>query len=120
MGVFGAKHADKALDIIDKLVVDKDKKQDLAAKVVERELEDGDLFTKRARPSIIYIGLFVILTEIFGIRFWMLTWMDATEIVLKQSNAMLEYFLFTWGGLVTIYIGGRTYEKRKQRLFNKN
>ena len=100
--------------------MDKDKKQALAASMVEKEMDNGDLFTRRARPAMMYFGMLVILSELFGLRFWMLTWMEAPEVVIKQSNAILEYFLFTWGGIAGIYIGGRSLEKSKMRLFQKS
>ena len=70
MGIFGGRPIDKGLSIIDKAVVDKDKRQELASSLVEKELDNGDLFTRRARPMLIYFGLFVILSELFGLRFW--------------------------------------------------
>ncbi len=76
-----------------------------------RNLERGNAF---------YFGLFLMFTEIFGVRFYFLSLMDMPDQVFKQSNAMLEYFIFTWGGLSTVYVGGRTYEKRKMKLFQKS
>ena len=119
MALLGKKQVDKGIDIIDKLVVDKDKKATLAAKLIESENNSGNLFTKLARPSIIYTGLIVILCEIFGVRLLILQNVEANEIMFKQSNAMMEYFIFTWGAICTAYIGGRTFEKTKMKWFNK-
>lgn len=120
MGLFGKKQVDKSLEIVDKLIVDKDKKAELAQDLITDENRAGSSYTRYARPSIIYFGLFLMFTEIFGVRYLCLSLMDMPEQVFKQSNAMLEYFIFTWGGLSTVYVGGRTYEKRKMKLFQKS
>jgi len=107
MGLFGKKQVDKSIDIVDKLVLDKDKKAELAHELITNENQTGSSFTRYARPAIIYFGLFLMFTEIFGVRFYFLSLMDMPEQVFKQSNAMLEYFIFTWGGLSTVYVGGK-------------
>lgn len=122
MPLFGSKKTaeavvgitDKTVDIVEKLVPDKDKKQEIASEIINNEMASGSGFVKFARPSIIYTGLIVILLEIFGIRLYIIDSIGG-ESVIKASNAMLEYFLFTWGGICSIYIGGRSYEKAKMR-----
>ena len=112
--------ANKSLEIVDKLVVDKDKKQDLASEVVQNEIVSGSSFVRNARPMIIYTGLVVILLEMFGIRLWILSNLDGAKNLVKHSNAILEYFLFTWGGMCSVYIGGRTFEKAKMRFMKRS
>ena len=119
-GLLGKKQIDNSSEIVDKLVTDKDKKQELAHELINSENKNGSSFTRNARPSIIYFGLFLMFTEIFGLRYLCLSHMNITPEVFKQSNAMLEYFIFTWGGLSTVYVGGRTLEKRKLKLFQKS
>ena len=116
----GRETIDKVVGVADKLITDKDKKQDLAADVVQNELVSGSSFVRNARPMIIYTGLFVILCEMFGIRLYILSNLSGAKNVIKHSNAILEYFLFTWGGITTVYIGGRSYEKAKMRFMKKS
>jgi len=113
------KRIDKGLDILDKVVPDLQKKQEIAHQIINRELESDNPWVKMARPSIIYFGLVVILLEILGVRFLILNAIDASDTIIKASSAMLEYFLFTWGGITGLYIGGRSYEKAKMKSFRK-
>jgi len=122
--MFGSKESIKVLDrvvgIADKLVPDKDKKQDIASDIVQNEMVSGSGFVRNARPMIIYTGLFVILCEMFGIRLFILSNLEGAKNLVKHSNAILEYFLFTWGGITTVYIGGRSYEKAKMRFMKRS
>ena len=111
--------ANKSLDIVDKFIPDKDKKQDIASEVVQNELVSGSAFVRNARPMIIYVGLFVILSEVFGLRLSILSRLEGENII-KHSTALMEYFLFTWSGVVSVYIGGRTVEKAKIRFMKRS
>ena len=121
--MFGSKEAvkvvDKVVGVADKLVVDKDKEQDIAGEIVQNELVSGSAFVRNARPMIIYVGLFVILSEVFGIRLFILSKLEGENII-KHSTALMEYFLFTWSGVVSVYIGGRTVEKAKMRFMKRS
>ena len=121
--MFGKKAAEEAvkqsLGIIDKAVTDKDKKQDLAADVVQNEMVSGSPFVRNARPLIVYAGLFVILCEVFGIRLFILSHIEGENII-KQSTSLMEYFLFTWSGVVSVYVGSRTFEKAKMRTLRRS
>jgi len=65
-------------------------------KIMVAELEHGDKFTKRARPSIVYTGLLAaVIDGIGGIDF-----------------TMSPDFWYVWGGVCGIYAIGRTAEKR--------
>ena len=125
MPIFGKKAAEKGLekglDIVDKLVPDKEKKQEIASDIVNAELTSGSSFVRNARPMIIYTGLLVVLLEVFGLRLFIVDAIaEGDETILKASNAMMEYFLFTWGGVIGIYIGGRSYEKAKMRNMRRS
>ena len=109
------KIADKSLSIIDKAVTDKDKKAEIAHDLVSSEMASGSAFVRNARPMIIYMGLFVILSEVFGVRLWILSNLSNSKTLIKHSTALMEYFLFTWSGVVSVYIGGRSFEKAKIR-----
>jgi hypothetical protein len=119
IGKGAGKVVNDALGVADKLVTDKDKKQDIASDIVQSELSSGSAFVRNARPMIIYTGLFVIICEMFGLRLHILSKIEGGNII-KSSNAILEYFLFTWGGITTVYIGGRSYEKAKMRFMRKS
>ncbi len=58
----------------------------------------------------------VIILEVFGVRLHIL---GEAEEKIKASNAIFEYFLMTWSGVISIYIGGRSYEKAKMRQLKK-
>lgn len=107
----------KGLEIIDKIVVDKDKKQEFAALLIQSELDSDSHYVKNARPTIIYFGVFLGFIETFGIRIFLLSLLTTGKDALKYSNSAVEYLLFTWGGVVAVYIGGRSYEKRKMKAF---
>ena len=111
--------ANKSLDIVDKFVVDKDKKQDIASEVVQNEMVSGSAFVRSARPLIVYTGLFVILAEVFGIRLFILSHIEGENIV-KHSTSLMEYFLMVWSGVVSVYVGGRTFEKARMRSLRRS
>jgi len=114
------KIAEQGLNIIDKAVTDKDKKAEIAHDLVTNELLSGSTFVRNARPMIIYTGLFVILSEVFGLRLFVLSNLDNSKTLVKHSTALMEYFLFTWSGVVSVYIGGRSFEKAKMRGLRKS
>ena len=119
-GLFkSAKVVDKSLEIIEKLIPDKDKRQEAASSLIDSEMRSGDSLTKKARPAIIYTGLFLIISEIFCVRLLILQLMDADSFMVENSTQMLKFFMATWGGVVSIYIGGRSYEKVKMRFLKK-
>ena len=121
--MFGSKEAvkvvDKVVGIADKLITDKDKKQDIASDIVQNEMVSGSWFVRAARPMIIYTGLFVILAEVFGIRLFILSHIEGENIV-KHSTALMEYFLMIWSGVVSVYVGGRTFEKARMRSLRRS
>ena len=112
--------ASKSLDIVDKFVQDKDKKQDIASEVVQNEMVSGSGFLRNARPAIIYTGLVLIILEFFGIRLLFLSFINSNEIAINSSTQIFQFFLTTWSGIVSIYIGSRTFEKYKMRKLFKN
>jgi len=114
-----AETVEKGLSIVDKFVPNSEKKQDFALKIVEAELNSDSNYVKNARPTIIYFGVVLGLVEIFGLRVLFLSLITEGNEALKYSNSAIEYLLFTWGGVVGIYIGGRSYEKRKIKNFKK-
>ena len=122
--------------IIDKAVPDKDLAQNLKHEImmadlkidvsemeakrdiIVEELRQADLYTKRARPTVIYVGigaivfnhcLIPLLTTLAKIiaQIW-----GVTLIIDLQPFDLPDGFWYAWGGLVCTYVVGRSLEKR--------
>ena len=83
---------------------------DSKTRIIEAEMASGDNFTKRARPTVVYIGLAIIvlnycvspiMTTAFG--------NEIVELVLPTE------FWVAWGGIVATWSVGRSAEKRGTR-----
>lgn len=80
--------------------------------IMVAELNQGDLYTKRARPSVIYVGLiFIALNHVI--------WPMATAIagafglhISQMGFDLPDGFWYAWGGLCCTYVVGRSMEKR--------
>jgi hypothetical protein len=79
---------------------------ELQRTVMVAELEHGDNYTKRARPTIIYAGLAVALFD--GIIGPLIGWIWGVDV--PKSNLLPEFW-YVWGGVCGIYAVGRTREK---------
>jgi hypothetical protein len=98
------------------------KELDTAARVIEAEMNQDDKYTKRTRPTIVYAGLAmfilnsVVLPKLAVLAAFM---SDPTSqaIIIEalQPVAIDPTFILSWGGVVAIYAGGRTLEKRGAR-----
>ena len=66
-------------------------------RIMVAELQQGDTFTKRARPSIIYVGLLGAIVDAIG-------YFDFT---------LPSDFWYVWGGVCGVYAIGRSVEKVK-------
>lgn len=114
---------DKAVDIFDDLHISKEEKAeislklreaaikeqesmgrliqarfDVVTKVIQAEMAQGDSYTKRARPSVVYFGLLMFGAQILA-QFWNIT------INVPQD------FVVAWTGVVGIWMVGRSAEK---------
>jgi hypothetical protein len=75
--------------------------------VIKAELDQNDLFTKRARPMVVYAGLVFIF----------LNYVLFPAIALLHSGkqikplALPEDFWWAWGGIVATWSIGRSFEK---------
>ena len=84
--------------------------------IMVAEMNQSDNFTKRARPSIVYFGLVAI-----GLNHVILPWAAwfTVEIFGKTSKlpviGLPEEFWYTWGGVCSIWIWGRSKEKMGAR-----
>ncbi len=99
------------------------------SEIIVAEMNQKDLFTKRARPMIVYSGLvmiginhvlFPMLMRLFGM--WYYLKQETGEVIVTMPDSLVsllqpinlpEQFWYTWGGVCSIWIMGRTAEKAK-------
>tara|TARA_R110002050_G_scaffold67834_5_gene146928 strand:- start:540 stop:923 length:384 start_codon:yes stop_codon:yes gene_type:complete len=113
------KVVDNVVGIADKLIVDKDQKANIAKNIISDEMASGSSFIRSARPMIIYTGLVLVVLEFFGIRLLSLKLMEADKLMIESSTSIFNFYLMTWSGVVSIYIGGRSYEKVKSKFLKR-
>ena len=75
--------------------------------ILVAELAQGDVWTKRARPSVIYFGLFVIF--IVHVAFPIVSWYSSNTM---PPLSLPEPFWWAWTGIAGAWIVGRSFEKR--------
>jgi hypothetical protein len=87
---------------------------ELAAKerVLVAELQQGDTFTKRARPSVVYFGLAAITVDLVFRIGMVLRGVPVSEM---PSTFIPTEFWYAWGGIVSTWVIGRSAEKRGAR-----
>lgn len=96
------------------------------SEIIVAEMNQKDLFTKRARPMIVYSGLvmifinhvlFPMLMRLLGMWYYLeqeaVTSMPDALISLLQPINLPEQFWYTWGGVCSIWVMGRSAEKAK-------
>ena len=75
--------------------------------IIVSEMAQGDNFTKRARPTIVYAGLgFIFLVHVFFPMVTFFTRETMPEIALPAE------FWWAWGGVCSVWVLGRSAEKR--------
>ncbi len=82
--------------------------------IIVAEMQQADLFTKRARPSIVYFGLAAIgLVHVLlpMIAWIVLMWTGQTLDNMPEIELPSQFWM-TWGGVCSIWIIGRSAEKR--------
>lgn len=80
-------------------------RRELEAKerILVAELQQGDAYTKRARPSIIYCGLAIAMGSAVAA-------LSGSQV---DVNALVpSEFWYAWGGISSTWVVGRTMEKR--------
>lgn len=118
-----AQKAEAALEI-QKLIEARDSTLINASKeIIVAELHQGDEFTKRARPMIVYVGLFAVVFNYVFVPFInrIVEWValirgagfDAFS-ALSPIHLPTEFW-YVWGGVCSVYMVGRTAEKRGAR-----
>ena len=92
-------------------------RQELNAKkdVMMAELNQDDKYTKRARPTVVYVGLLFILLELLGLRHIIMTYLKVDAEIIANSDQIFKMFLGVWGSVIGVYSIGRSAEKRGTR-----
>lgn len=90
---------------------------DTQKSIIVAEMQQGDDFTKRARPSVVYVGLGIIVLNnaIFPIMAWIFACVASIfDFMLPElpELSLPPAFWATWGGMCSIWIVGRSAEKR--------
>jgi hypothetical protein len=106
----------------DRLMTEETIRRELAVteKVIVSELTQGDVYTKRARPTIVYAGLaFIGLNYVFfPLVYWLISLIayflaaDVTGIPQPPPLDMPEEFWWMLGSVVSVWSIGRTVERR--------
>jgi len=82
--------------------------------IIVAEMQQADPFTKRARPSIVYFGLAAI--GLVHVLLPMIAWIVLTATGRPLADmpgiALPSQFWATWGGVCSIWMIGRSAEKR--------
>tara|TARA_Y100000310_G_scaffold249768_1_gene255864 strand:+ start:842 stop:1288 length:447 start_codon:yes stop_codon:yes gene_type:complete len=70
----------------------------MTQEVIKAEMQQGDTFTKRARPMLVYWGMALItVSYLVGI--------------FRTVPPLPDQFWLAWGGVVSVWIAGRSAEK---------
>lgn len=85
------------------------KELETRADIVKTELAQGDKFTKRARPTIIYTGLLFVF--IVHLLVPVIAYISGTPEANMPDINLPEEFWWAWGTVVGIYGAGRSAEK---------
>jgi hypothetical protein len=82
--------------------------------VITSEMAQGDNFTKRARPSIVYFGLAAIglVHVVLPIVAWIFLIKTGKPLTDMPKIELPSDFWLTWGGVCSIWVIGRSAEKR--------
>jgi len=83
-----------------------EKEIEAKAKVMIAELNQDDNYTKRARPTVLYAGIIIML-----INNVILPWISYFKgLQIPPINLPSEFWL-AWGGIASVYSFGRSKEK---------
>ena len=76
------------------------------AKIIEAEMAQGDKFTKRARPGLVYAGLLMFFLEFIVRAVLIIRGLDMPEGTIVPGP-----FIVGWSGAVSVWMVGRSAEK---------
>jgi len=77
------------------------------AEVMKAELSQGDNYTKRARPTIVYAGLIFIC--LIHVIFPIIAYISKGKV---PALSLPSDFWYVWGGVCSVWMVGRTVERR--------
>ncbi|NOX34131.1 MAG: hypothetical protein GXP56_10420 [Deltaproteobacteria bacterium] len=78
----------------------------LKTEIMKAELSQGDNYTKRARPTVVYMGLlFIFLVHVI---FPMIAFFKNAAM---PTLSLPPEFWYTWGGVCSVWMIGRTMER---------
>lgn len=80
------------------------------AQIIQAEMDQGDKFTKRARPTIVYSGL-----AMFFLEFVIRAYSFLADMALPSGTLVPEPIIIGWTTVIGIYGAGRTWEKVSAR-----
>lgn len=81
--------------------------------IISAEMSQGDNYTKRARPTIVYFGLIAIglVHVLLPVLAWLVLSATGKPLTNMPSITLPDEFWFTWGGVCGVWILGRSAEK---------
>ncbi len=87
---------------------------DAKRSIIVAEMNQGDAFTKRARPMIVYAGLaFIGLVHVvFPITAWIVLIATGEPLANMPELTLPTSFWTAWGGVTSIWVIGRSAEKK--------
>jgi hypothetical protein len=78
--------------------------------IMMAEMQQSDNYTKRARPTVVYYGLVAITLDFIArVSILMLGILPLEDI---PKTFLPNEFWLAWGGVVSVWVMGRSYEKR--------
>ncbi len=78
----------------------------VAQNIIVAEMQQGDRFTKRARPMVVYSGLFFIF--LVHVAFPLFAFYHGGEV---PEISLPHEFWWAWTGVVAVWMTGRSFEK---------
>ena len=95
----GAGAIKKVGEIIDDATLSQQEKAQYTVEIIKAELGQDDKYTKWLRPTVGYMGLLLI------------AWNYAVVPFFGDPVTFPEMFWYAWGGVMSVYTMGRTFEK---------
>jgi hypothetical protein len=77
------------------------------AQVIKAEMESGDNFTRRARPTVVYVGLAAIV-----VNHVLAPWVSHLWGAGVPDISLPPEFWWAWSGVVSVWFIGRSAERR--------
>ncbi len=84
-------------------------KEEATSNIIMAEVKQDDKYTKRARPTVIYVGIILIIWS------YIITPILNEYLDMDIVNEIPDFFWYSWSGIVAVYAGGRSYEKSNKK-----